>query len=132
MLTRNTERLNSGLDIGSLASRFVAVDALPWLARRFPKSRLRFLAEDKATGTHTTLTRMAPGAILPMHEHVGLEQSLVLQGSLTDDHGTVSAGNFVWPPAGSVHSAHSPDGCLVLGIFAQPNRFVDAQGEDFS
>lgn len=106
-------------------SRFVDVDDLPWQPTRFDGVEIKILVENPDTGEHTSLTRMAPGAVLPMHEHVGLEQSFVLEGSLVDDQGTVSAGNFVWRPAGSVHTAHSPDGCLVLGIFKQPNRFLE-------
>ena len=108
------------------ASRFVNVDALPWQATAFPGVEVKILVENTATGEHTSLTRMAPGARLPMHEHIGLEQSFVLEGALVDDQGTVSAGNFVWRPAGSVHTAHAPDGALILGIFRQPNRFVEA------
>ena len=59
----------------------------------------------------TALTRFAPGATLPDHEHTEIEQSYVLQGSLVDDEGVATAGNYVWRPAGSRHDAHSPDGC---------------------
>ena len=48
----------------------------------------------------------------------------MLEGSLVDEDGTCTAGNFVWRRAGSVHSAWSPEGCLVLGIFEAPNEFL--------
>jgi anti-sigma factor ChrR (cupin superfamily) len=48
----------------------------------------------------------------------------VLVGTLVDDDGACTAGNFVWRRPGSVHSAWSPDGCVVLGIFAAPNEFL--------
>jgi len=86
-------------------------------------NRMKVLVHDPDTGLQTVLTRMAPGAVLPDHEHVGLEQSWVIEGSLVDHEGEVSAGQFVWRPAGSRHSAHAPNGALVLGIFHQPNRF---------
>jgi anti-sigma factor ChrR (cupin superfamily) len=71
---------------------------------------------------------MAPGARLPDHEHPLSEQSLVIEGTLADDDGSCSAGNFVWRPAGSRHEAWSPDGCVVLGIFQVPNKFFEAGG----
>ena len=47
----------------------------------------------------TALTRFAPGSKLPDHEHTELEQSYVLEGSLEDDEGIATAGNYVWRPA---------------------------------
>lgn len=67
---------------------------------------------------------MEPGAVLPDHRHVGIEQSDVLDGTLVDDDGACPAGNFVWRRAGSVHKALSPGGCLVLGVFEKPNEFL--------
>lgn len=113
--------------LAALASRFVKTDDLPWETTPFPGVEVKILMRNSETGAHTSLTRMAPGARLPMHEHVGLEQSFVLEGSLVDEAGAVTAGNYVWRPAGSIHEAHAPDGCLVLGIFEQPNRFLDSQ-----
>jgi quercetin dioxygenase-like cupin family protein len=40
-----------------------------------------------------------------------------------DPEGEVTAGNYVWRPAGSRHSANAPHGALVLGFFLKPNRF---------
>lgn len=107
------------------SSRYVDVDDLPWQKTRFPGVEIKVLMEDKETGLLTTLTRFAPGASLPDHTHVGIEQSWVLEGSLQDHEGTVTAGNYVWRPAGSRHDATSPDGCLVLGFFQRPNIFHD-------
>ncbi len=107
----------------ALSSRYVQVDELPWQATRFPGIRIKVLMEDAATGLQTVLTRMDPGSTLTDHEHVELEQSWVLEGSLVDHQGEVTAGNYVWRPAGSRHSASAPQGALVLGFFLKPNRF---------
>jgi anti-sigma factor ChrR (cupin superfamily) len=89
------------------------------------------------------LVRMQPGAELPDHEHVLIEQTYVLEGSLVDkegpDAGTeVGPGEFVWRPAGSRHSAWSPKGGLFLAVFQAPNKFfekdgrvIDANGNDW-
>ena len=86
------------------------------------------LMEDKETGITTSLTRFAPGATLPDHEHVMLEQSFILEGSLSDHEGTATAGNYVWRPGGSRHDAYSKDGCIALGFFLKPNKFFDMGG----
>jgi anti-sigma factor ChrR (cupin superfamily) len=112
-------------DLAPLASRYVDVAALPWVATRFPGVDMRILMEDKATGLMTALVRFAPGAVLPDHEHVELEQTWVLEGALEDDEGIVTAGNYVWRPGGSRHHARAPGGCLTLSFFLKPNRFFD-------
>ena len=109
--------------LGALASRYVDVEALPWRPTPFPGVEVKVLMQDRETGMMTSLTRLAPGAVLPDHTHVGIEQSFVLEGTLQDGQGACTAGNFVWRPAGSRHAAGSPDGCLVLGFFQKPNTF---------
>jgi anti-sigma factor ChrR (cupin superfamily) len=73
---------HAGLE--GLASRYVDVASLPWVPTRFKGIDLKVLMEDKDTGLLTALTRFAPGAMLPDHEHVELEQTFVLEGSLVD------------------------------------------------
>jgi anti-sigma factor ChrR (cupin superfamily) len=80
------------------------------------------------------LVKMAPGAELPDHEHVLIEQTYVLEGSLVDkegpDAGTeVGPGEFVWRPAGSRHSAWTPKGGLFIAMFQIPNKFFEADGK---
>jgi anti-sigma factor ChrR (cupin superfamily) len=109
--------------LSALSSRYVQVEELHWQETRFPGIHIKVLMEDPSTGLQTVLTRMAPGSTLPDHEHAELEQSWVLEGRLVDHEGAVTAGNYVWRPAGSRHSASAPDGALVLGFFLKPNRF---------
>ena len=104
----------------------IARDALQWQPTDFPGVTIKVLWRDGEA--FTALFRMEPGARLPLHRHLGFEQTYVLQGSLVDDEGVCTAGNFVWRYPGSVHSAHSPDGCLSIGIFQTPNEFLD-EGE---
>jgi anti-sigma factor ChrR (cupin superfamily) len=108
----------------ALASRLVAVENLPWTPTPFAGIEVKTLLKDEATGLLTCLFRWAPGAVLPMHEHVELEQTFVVEGSLVDEDGEVTAGNFVWRPAGSTHVATAPNGALVLCFFLKPNRFL--------
>ena len=112
--------------LAALASRYIDVGALPWQDTRWPKIKMKVLLDDKATGLLTALMRWEPGAELPLHEHVRVEQTYVLEGSLEDDEGSCTAGNFVWRPEGSRHVARAPQGALLLAFFLAPNKFFDA------
>lgn len=122
MITPNAKN-HEGL--AALASRYVDVASLPWTPTRFKGVDMKLLMEDKETGLSTALVRFAPGATLPDHEHVELEQTFVLEGSLEDQEGAATVGNYVWRPAGSRHDAHAPNGCLALSFFLKPNKFFD-------
>jgi len=124
-MTASTPHLFEHEALASLASRYVNVADLPWLPTRFKGVEVKILMEDQATGLLTALTRFQPGAVLPDHEHVELEQTFVLEGALEDEEGVASAGNYVWRPAGSRHTARAPNGCLALSFFLKPNRFLD-------
>jgi hypothetical protein len=107
--------------LAAFASRYVNVDELPWVPTRFPGVDLKILMEDKETGVLTALTRFAPGAVLPKHEHVEIEQSHVLEGVLEDDEGVVSAGRWrergESPPRAVAWRAPCPPrwaGCYIL------------------
>jgi anti-sigma factor ChrR (cupin superfamily) len=114
-----------------LASRFVDVSALPWEKSAYPGVETKTLVVDRASGVLTLLLKMSPGAKLPDHEHVLIEQTFVLEGSLICGEGVCAAGDFVWRPAGSRHEAWAgPEGGLMIGIFQIPNRFYDAQGRE--
>ena len=108
----------------SLLSRYVNVDALPWKPTPTPGIDMKILLQDKETGLLTALFRWAPGTELPLHEHVEVEQTYVLSGSIVDDEGEVTAGNYVWRPKGNQHIARSPGGALVLSFFLRPNMFL--------
>ncbi len=105
-------------------STFLDVSRIAWEPTPFPGVFTKLLYED-ASGRRTTLTRMEPGARLPRHRHVGIEQTFVLEGSLWDEDGECTAGNFVWRRAGSVHSAWAPRGFVGLAVFERPNEFLD-------
>lgn len=116
-----------------LLSHHVKPDELPWQDLAFPGCQIKSLFFDGKSGMATMLFRMAPGAELPDHEHVLIEQTYVLEGTLVDKDGPeagleIKAGEFVWRPAGSRHAAYSPDGGTMLAIFQIPNRFFDREG----
>ena len=130
-MTATTPYLRNEDMLGPLASRYVKVDDLPWKPTPCAGIDMKVLVEDKETGLLTALFRWQPGSELSLHEHVEVEQTFVLQGSLVDDEGEVTAGNYVWRPKGNRHIAKSPNGALVLSIFLKPNIFLtgDAEGQ---
>jgi anti-sigma factor ChrR (cupin superfamily) len=114
-----------------LASRFVDIQSLPWQKTRYPGVETKTLLVDRERGLLTMLMKMAPGARLPDHEHVEIEQTYVLEGTLVCGEGECKAGDFVWRPAGSRHEAWvGPQGGLMLAMFQIPNRFYDADGRE--
>jgi anti-sigma factor ChrR (cupin superfamily) len=127
-MTAATPHTADHQNLPDLASRYVDVASLPWMPSRYPGVEIKVLMQDEASGLLTALFRWAPGSRLPLHEHVEIEQTYVLEGSLEDDEGEVTAGNFVWRPAGSRHEARSRNGALILAFFLRPNRFLDMDG----
>ena len=110
-------------ELGSLASRYISVDELPWKPTGHAGVEMKVLFEDKESGLLTALFRWQPGSELPLHEHVEVEQTFVLEGSVADDEGEVRKGDYVWRPKGNRHLARSPNGALVLSFFLKPNKF---------
>ena len=134
MTTAVTPHAATHAALAPLASRLVDVDALPWQATRYAGIEIKTLLFDRASGLATSLMRMAPGSALPEHEHVRIEQTWVIEGHLVDRSGPdegieCKAGQFIWRPAGSRHSAWSPNGGLMLALFQIPNKFLAADGK---
>jgi anti-sigma factor ChrR (cupin superfamily) len=130
-MTATTPHLANEDMLGPRASRYVKVDDLPWKPTLCAGIEMKVLVEDKETGLLTALFRWQPGAELTLHEHVEVEQTFVISGSLEDEEGEVTAGNYVWRPKGNRHTARSPHGALVLSMFLKPNIFLtgDSQGQ---
>ena len=143
MTTAVTPNAPHHASLHPLGSRFVKAQDMPWQATRFAGIEAKTLLVDKPNGLVTVLMRMAPGSILPDHEHVQIEQTYVLEGHLVDlsgpDEGMeVGPGEFIWRPAGSRHSAWSPNGGMFIAMFLIPNKFfegkdkvVDMSGADW-
>lgn len=133
MTTTFTPNVPAHASLGPLQSRLVDVPSLALQDTRFPGVQVKPLLLDRSQGLASSLMRMAPGAELPDHEHVLIEQTWVLEGHLIDRTGPdagveCKAGQFIWRPAGSRHSAWSPNGALLLGFFQIPNKFFEADG----
>ena len=117
----------------ALRSHHVKPEEMEWRTTAFQGVEMKPLYVDRETGLLTVLMRMAPGSVLPDHEHVRVEQTYVLEGALVDKEGPeeglrVGPGEYVARPAGSRHAAWCPHGGLMLAMFQMPNKFFEADG----
>ena len=88
------------------------------------------ISYDAEAGEGCYLVRFAPGAASTPHEHVGYEEFLVLDGTLTDCDGTVYRRNdFVSLKPGSKHVSVSDDGAT-LAVFVRGGFRVLEENED--
>jgi anti-sigma factor ChrR (cupin superfamily) len=104
-----------------LRSHYVDVVDMPW-EQLSEKSFRKILFKDEKTGRETWLSKVLPGGVIPYHEHPDLEMTYVLEGALVDDEGACTAGNFVWRPAGSRHTARAPEGALFIAFFGKASK----------
>src|SRR3977135_3701492 len=105
----------------SIASRFVDTESVPW-RERAAGNGMKVIYHDPASGMLTILAKLEPGAGIPAHVHEDLEQTFVLEGSLVDDEGECTAGNFVIRAKGSRHAPKAPNGCTMLVFFMKPTE----------
>jgi anti-sigma factor ChrR (cupin superfamily) len=128
----NHEESSLADGLGPLQSRYIDVASLPWKPTPTPGIDMKVLMSFPDSGLLTALFRWQPGTRLPLHEHVEVEQTYVLEGRIVDDEGEVRAGNFVWRPRGNRHLARAPDGALVISFFLKPNKFIggDLDGQE--
>jgi anti-sigma factor ChrR (cupin superfamily) len=96
-------------------SRIIHVSDVEWEERQ-PGVRAKSLWGDAETKRRAVMTRIAPGAQLPRHRHVGDELVFVIEGAIADEFGTVTAGNVGYRPNGCIHTVSSKNGATVLAI----------------
>jgi len=70
------------------------------------------------------LLRYQAGAVIPRHDHSGLEHILVLQGTQEDDRGVYPMGTLVVRGSGMSHTVKSSEGCVVLAMWDSPVTFL--------
>jgi anti-sigma factor ChrR (cupin superfamily) len=96
-------------------SQVIAVSDLEWQEYR-PGISFKILWQDPAAKRRAQMTRFLPGAQLPRHRHVGDELIFVIEGAVSDESGTVRAGNVGYRPDGCVHTVTAENGATVLAV----------------
>jgi anti-sigma factor ChrR (cupin superfamily) len=106
------------------AAGFVVVRAGEgeWSATENEGVSVKLLFVDRERATVTTLVRMEPGARIPAHRHLGLEQCLLLEGDLRSGPIEMSAGDFNCSFPGSIHNELTTRGGALFLIVA-PERY---------
>ena len=88
------------------------------------------ISYDAGAGEGCYLVRFAPGTGSTPHEHIGYEEFLVLDGTLTDSDGTVYRRNdFVSLKPGSKHVSVSEDGATLAVFIRGGFRALDENEE---
>jgi anti-sigma factor ChrR (cupin superfamily) len=121
--------ISSATRLARSGCRYVDVTGMLW-QEPFPGIRIKVLYKDNEAKETTILFETQPGTVIPEHIHGGVEWTFVLEGTMEDDEGIVTAGNFVYRPAGSRHSVRTPNGAKYIGLFHGSARTV-ATGQLF-
>ena len=96
-------------------SQIIEVAEIGWESIT-PMIKAKMLWSDPATRRRAQLTRFEPGASLSLHRHVGDELLYVVEGSISDEFGTVSAGSIGYRPNRCVHTVTSRNGATAFAI----------------
>ena len=80
---------------------------------------------NKKNGYGSYILKFKPGGKSLKHKHLGLEEFLVLKGSLKDSDNTIfKTGDFVTFKPRSSHFSSSSKGCLLLVFTRGKNKIV--------
>ena len=96
-------------------SQIISVSDIPWQTRQ-PGVRGKDLWAHPETKRRAVMTRIDAGAQLPLHRHAGDELVFVVEGAISDEFGTITAGNMGYRPDGCVHTVAATNGATVLAI----------------
>src|SRR5499426_4050560 len=101
-------------------SRIISISDLPWEQRQAGSKR-KLLWEDPATQRRALMFRIEPSAQFACHRHIGDELIFVIEGAISDgvisdEFGTVTAGNMGYRPDGCVHALSTKHGATLLAI----------------
>lgn len=93
----------------------VATTSLPWQTSPSPgvsRRQIERIGDEVARAT--SIVRYAPGAQFFAHTHVLGEEILVLDGSLSDEHGHYGPGTYIRNPPQSCHAPYTDAGCTLF------------------
>lgn len=82
---------------------------------------------DEASGLMTSLVRMMPGVALPPHQHIGVEQFLILEGDCIIHGERLGPGDYHRAISGSIHeSTYTVNGTTFLLVAPEEYRVLEA------
>ena len=98
-------------------SAIVQSDHQVWQSSGADGFWIKPLMEQPEQNMRTWLMKVDAGAYSPLHAHDQLEQIYVLEGTFYDQDNTYRPGDYVIRAPGTMHSAGSEDGSLVLLVY---------------
>lgn len=99
-----------------------------WRSTEYPGIEMKLLSRDPAADMITTLIRMAPGSVLPRHQHAKEEQCWVLEGDIRQKDGSIQmkGGDFFRAMPGTHHDHVVTDGgCTLLIVGSAHDEYFD-------
>jgi anti-sigma factor ChrR (cupin superfamily) len=91
-----------------------------WRKTPYEGVEYKVLYVDSETKNVTSLLKLQPGAAYPAHRHAGVEQCLVLEGSVRIGQIFLEPGDFEYAQAGTDHAiVQSDSGCVLMLISNQ-------------
>ncbi|MGE0827487.1 MAG: cupin domain-containing protein [Candidatus Binatia bacterium] len=94
-------------------SQLIAVQEREWQEMQ-PGVRMKQLWVDEGTKRRALISKIEPGAKLPLHRHVGDEFVFVIEGANADEAGEVTTGNLSYRPNGCTHTVTTKNGATAL------------------
>lgn len=67
---------------------------------------------------------MKPGSQIPSHKHQGMEITMVLDGTFSDEEGLYQPGDFIVRTGDDCHQATTQEGCLCFTVLENPVIFT--------
>src|SRR5262249_18272663 len=89
-------------------SQIISLRDLPW-QERHPGGLGKGIGQHRESRRRAMMPRIAPGAKLPLHRHAGDELVFVIEGAISDEFDTITAGNVGYRPNGCVHTVSAPN-----------------------
>lgn len=105
----------------------IALDRVTWTDFRTGVAMCRLFG-DGHRGASAALLRYDPGASIPRHEHLGFEVIFVVQGTQSDENGTLRANEVKVNGPGTSHAVVSQTGCVALLFWEVPVEFPPSAG----
>jgi anti-sigma factor ChrR (cupin superfamily) len=102
---------------GVKGSHFLDATALQWQPSDAPGFDIVTLFENPSTGESTALMRVEAGARTGSHSHDLFEEIYVLDGEFSDEERTYQRGQYCVRFPGTLHTAASEKGCIVMLIY---------------
>jgi anti-sigma factor ChrR (cupin superfamily) len=88
---------------------------------------VKLLFKDAERDSATTLVRISPGARVPRHRHIGVEQCFVLEGDLRSGGAVNVSGDYICAQPGTIHEELTTEqGALLLIVAPESYEVLQA------